>query len=82
MAGLDPAQRVRFRAVLEHVPDDRVTVVSTHQVDDLTDSYDRVIVLSCGRVVFDGTPKEFVDLAPECSQRRAEMAYLGLVADK
>ncbi|PZQ72754.1 MAG: phosphonate ABC transporter ATP-binding protein, partial [Cutibacterium acnes] len=29
MAGLDPAQRVRFRAVLEHVPDDRVTVVST-----------------------------------------------------
>lgn len=82
MAGLDPAQRVRFRAVLEHVPDDRVTVVSTHQVDDLTDSYDRVIVLSCGRVVFDGTPKEFVDLAPECSQRRAEMAYLGLVADE
>jgi len=41
-----------------------------------------VIVLSCGRVVFDGTPKEFVDLAPECSQRRAEMAYLGLVADE
>ena len=78
-AGLDPAQRMRFREVLERIPDDRVTVVSTHQVDDLADGYDRVIVLFSGRVVFDGTPHEFLDLAPEDSQHRAEAAYLGLV---
>lgn len=78
-AGLDPAQRMRFREVLERIPDDRVTVVSTHQVDDLVDGYDRVIVLFSGRVVFDGTPHEFLDLAPEDSQHRAEAAYLGLV---
>lgn len=78
-AGLDPAQRLRFRDVLERIPDDRITVVSTHQVDDLADGYDRVIVLSSGRVVFDGTPHQFLDLAPQHSQHRAEAAYLGLV---
>jgi len=78
-AGLDPAQRMRFRDVLERIPNDRVTVVSTHQVDDLADGYDRVVVLSSGRVVFDGTPLEFLDLAPEDAQHRAETAYLGLV---
>ncbi|WP_288784367.1 ATP-binding cassette domain-containing protein [uncultured Cutibacterium sp.] len=81
-AGLDPAQRMRFRDVLERIPNDRVTVVSTHQVDDLADGYDRVVVLSSGRVVFDGTPHEFLDLAPEDAPHRAETAYLGLVADE
>ena len=81
-AGLDPAQRMRFREVLERIPDNRVTVVSTHQVDDLTDGYDRVIVLSAGRIVFDGSPEEFLDLAPEDAPHRAEAAYLSLMVDE
>ena len=81
-AGLDPAQRIRLRTVLHRVPDDNVVVVSTHQVEDLTEDYDRVVVLDAGGVVFDGTPRAFLDLAPEGTPRRADMAYLSLVTDE
>jgi len=75
-AGLDPAQRMRFRDVLERIPNDRVTVVSTHQVDDLADGYDRVVVLSSGRVVFGGSCEDFSDTRSLDAVRRT---YLRLV---
>ena len=77
-AGLDPAQRLRFRSVLHSIPGDRVTVVSTHQVDDITELYDLVAVIEEGQMRFTGTPQEFLALAdPGPSQ--AERAYLSLL---
>jgi ABC-2 type transport system ATP-binding protein len=62
-AGLDPEQRLRFREMLSRLPGDRVVVLSTHQVDDVTAICSAVVVLLAGRVYFTGTPARLAALA-------------------
>ncbi|MFE2040351.1 ATP-binding cassette domain-containing protein [Streptomyces sp. NPDC059477] len=83
-AGLDPAQRRVFRALLERLKDQASFVVSTHQTDDLADSYDSVLLLDQGRILFQGPTASFLDLAPRQveKERRAEAAYTGLVEEE
>jgi ABC-2 type transport system ATP-binding protein len=77
-AGLDPAQRARFRQVSDDlgVP----MLVSTHQVDDLSAQFDTVVVFLAGRVAFQGSVPEFLALAPHgvAEERRAEAAYFAM----
>ncbi|MEU6807733.1 ATP-binding cassette domain-containing protein [Streptomyces sp. NPDC046831] len=83
-AGLDPTQRGAFRALLEKFRDRVTFVVSTHQTEDLADSYDSVILLDQGRILFQGSTTSFLDLAPRqvAKERRAEAAYAGLVKEE
>lgn len=62
-AGLDPGQRLRFRELLSGLPRDRVVLLSTHQVDDVTAICSSVIVLVAGQVRFSGSPRELARLA-------------------
>jgi ABC-2 type transport system ATP-binding protein len=78
-AGLDPAQRTRFRQIISELPDDLPVIVSTHQVDDLDEVFHRVVVLAQGRVRFEGTTSEFMSLSTRESARPAEAAYLALL---
>jgi ABC-2 type transport system ATP-binding protein len=78
-AGLDPNQRARFRDVLRDISRDTLVVVSTHQVDDLTDLFDTVVVMDHGRLVFSGAPAAFMALAPAGNAHPAEAAYGTLV---
>lgn len=78
-AGLDPNQRARFRDVLREIARDVPVVVSTHQVDDLTDLFDTVVVMDHGRLVFTGSPAAFMALAPAGAAHPAEAAYGTLV---
>ena len=78
-AGLDPAQRSRFRDLLAELPADVPVLVSSHQVDDLTELFDTVVVLDRGLVRYQGSPAEFLGLAPHGSSRPAEAAYMTLL---
>lgn len=80
-AGLDPGQRANFRETLRRTADDMPVLVSTHQVDDLTDIFDTVAVMDHGGLVFQGTVDSFMALAPAQSEHRAEAAYAALVSD-
>lgn len=77
-AGLDPAQRARFRGLLLQI--ERPIIVSTHQLDDVDTTFDQVAVIDAGTVIFTGTMEAFLDVG-EGSQdaRRAEGAFLRLV---
>ena len=77
--GLDPAQRARFRELLAALPSERIVLVSTHQVDDLSDLFEKVVVLEAGVVRFEDSIAAFMDLAPDSSERRAEAAYARIV---
>src|SRR5450759_1628336 len=68
------------RDILREVSRDVPVVVSTHQVDDLTDLFDTVVVMDRGRLPFSGTPDAFMALAPADSAHPAEAAYGTLVA--
>jgi ABC-type multidrug transport system ATPase subunit len=55
-AGLDPAERVRFRNLLTALSRERVIMLSTHIVEDIASTCNDLAVLQQGRVVFRGTP--------------------------
>jgi ABC-2 type transport system ATP-binding protein len=55
-AGLDPQQRVSFRALLRDLGQRATVVVSTHLVEDVTAACAQVAVMDKGRIVFCGTP--------------------------
>ncbi|CAM5541894.1 ABC transporter ATP-binding protein (plasmid) [Streptomyces viridifaciens] len=56
--GLDPAQRLRFRELLQELGRDTCVVVSTHLVEDVAAACSDVVLLAEGRLVFQGTPDD------------------------
>jgi ABC-2 type transport system ATP-binding protein len=57
-AGLDPEQRVAFRAMLRGFGERGTVVVSTHLVEDVGAACSQVMLMDAGKVVFSGTPDE------------------------
>jgi ABC-type multidrug transport system ATPase subunit len=61
--GLDPRERIRFRNLLSKLAEGRVVLFSTHVVEDVAVSCQRVIVMRRGRLVYDGRPTDLAALA-------------------
>jgi ABC-2 type transport system ATP-binding protein len=59
-AGLDPEQRVTFRALLRDLGENTTVVVSTHLVEDVGAACSEVVLMHEGRFAFRGTPDELV----------------------
>jgi ABC-2 type transport system ATP-binding protein len=57
-AGLDPGQRVAFRAQLRDLGERSTVIVSTHLVEDVGHGCGEVALMDAGRIVFHGTPVE------------------------
>ncbi len=54
--GLDPEQRLEFRTLLRDLGVDSCVVVSTHLVEDVMAACTDVVMISAGRLVYQGTP--------------------------
>jgi ABC-2 type transport system ATP-binding protein len=59
-AGLDPEQRVGFRALLRDLGRTATVVVSTHLVEDVGAACSEVALMDTGHVVFRGVPAELI----------------------
>ena len=59
-AGLDPEQRVAFRALLRDFGQRATVIVSTHLVEDVGAACAEVALMDGGRIVFHGTPAELI----------------------
>jgi len=57
-AGLDPEQRVAFRALLRELGQRATVIVSTHLVEDVGAACSQVALMDQGKLVFHGTPGE------------------------
>jgi ABC-2 type transport system ATP-binding protein len=57
-AGLDPEQRVTFRALLRDLGQRSTVIVSTHLVEDVGAACTEVALMDAGKMVFHGTPDE------------------------
>ena len=62
-AGLDPEERVRFRNLLTDMAAERTIILSTHIVEDISQSCNDLAVLRGGRVVFRGSPGNLIEQA-------------------
>jgi ABC-type multidrug transport system ATPase subunit len=59
-AGLDPAERHRFHELIASTGEQRVVILSTHIVEDVTNLCQRLAILHAGRVVAEGTPDTLI----------------------
>jgi ABC-2 type transport system ATP-binding protein len=57
-AGLDPEQRMQFRALLRELSSDTCVLVSTHLVEDVVAACTDVLLIDSGRLVFQGVPAD------------------------
>jgi ABC-type multidrug transport system ATPase subunit len=79
-AGLDPSQQETFRELIEQLSQDTHVVVSTHQIGDISDVYDSVIVLDRGSVRFQGSIEDFLRTVTDNGGDRAADAYRRFVS--
>jgi ABC-type multidrug transport system ATPase subunit len=62
-AGLDPDQRLQFRALLRDLAADTCVLVSTHLVEDVAAACTDVLLIDEGRLVFKGVPADLAAAA-------------------
>jgi len=61
-AGLDPEQRMEFRALLREIGAESTVIVSTHLVEDVGVACAQVALMLAGKIVFSGTPGDLAAL--------------------
>jgi len=59
-AGLDPGERVRFNNLLSQTGEDRIVILSTHIVDDVSDLCSDMAIINNGKVIMNGAPNELI----------------------
>ena len=60
--GLDPNQRTEIRALIKKLGQDRTIILSTHVMQEATAVATRLLIISQGKLVADGTPEELTAL--------------------
>jgi ABC-2 type transport system ATP-binding protein len=60
-AGLDPEQRLHFRAVIEELSSQRSFILSTHLVEDVTALADQVAIIHKGKCLFNGPTQQLAE---------------------
>ena len=56
--GLDPNQKYRVREQIKDLARDKIVIISTHILEEVTALCSRVLVMDKGRLLVDGTPHE------------------------
>jgi ABC-2 type transport system ATP-binding protein len=82
-AGLDPEQRIQFRALLRELGQRATVVVSTHLVEDVGAACSEVALMDEGKIVFHGTPAELAARGDEHGAGDAplERGYSAVLAE-
>lgn len=56
--GLDPNQKHQVRELIRNLSKEKTVIISTHILEEVSAVCSRAMILSAGKVVFDGTPEE------------------------
>ena len=81
-AGLDPAERAHFRQTLLELAGDRVVILSTHIIEDVSQACQDLAVLCSSKLVYRGAPSSLIQKAQaNISKPTLEAAYLWLVQE-
>ena len=59
--GLDPNQRVEIRSLITHLGSERTVLLSTHVMQEVQNTCSRVVIISEGKIVADGSVDSLVE---------------------
>ncbi len=62
-SGLDPAQIVEIRALIREISKEKAILLSTHILPEAQNICDRILIISQGKLVGEGTPGELLSMA-------------------
>ena len=62
-AGLDPRERIRFRNLMVELSRERIVIFSTHIIEDISSSCNKVAVLNKGKLYYLGDPQDMTKAA-------------------
>lgn len=74
-AGLDPEERNRFHNLLVSLGQDRVIILSTHIVDDVSELCQDMAVLGAGKILLQGNPIEVTEALEGKIWRKTVLAH-------
>lgn len=76
--GLDPNQKHQVRQLIKALSNDKIVVISTHILEEVTALCNRTIIISKGKLRYDGTP---VELQQQSKSYNAVSLKLSYAAD-
>ena len=56
--GLDPNQKHQVRALIKNLAKDKIVIISTHILEEVTAVCNRVMIIAKGKLLFNGTPDQ------------------------
>ncbi|HXF96900.1 MAG TPA: ATP-binding cassette domain-containing protein [Gemmatimonadales bacterium] len=77
--GLDPNQRAEIRRLIAELGRDRTVLLSTHVLGEVEHTCSRLLIISRGRLVADGSAASLLSLAAGAVQIRVEIAGGGVL---
>ena len=90
-AGLDPNERIRIRNLIAQISINKIVIIATHIVSDIEFIANKIIMLSAGKIIKNGSPSEllseidgyvFEEMIEKCNVEMYNEKYLvsGLMA--
>ena len=73
-SGLDPNQIIEIRDVIREIGRERTVILSTHILSEVEATCDRVVIISNGKVVANGTTKELKGQSEHAHQINIELS--------
>ena len=61
LSGLDPNQAAEIRELIKSIGEERTVVLSTHNLDEVQKTCQRVLIIHNGRIVADDTPQQLIE---------------------
>lgn len=91
-AGLDPNERIRIRNLIAQISINKIVIIATHIVSDIEFIANKIIMLSAGKIIKNGSPSEllseidgyvFEEMIEKCNVEMYNQKYLvsGLMAE-
>ena len=75
--GLDPNQKHQVREMIRSLSDEKIVIISTHILEEVSAVCSRAMIINKGEIVMDNSPEALAELAPEHESISLKVADLG-----
>ena len=77
ISGLDPAQIIQLRKLIEELSKDKAILISTHILQEVYSLCSKVYIINKGKLVIGGTEKEIIEYSKETDLEQAFLKLSG-----